>query len=327
MDEFELISRITTPNIYKRKEVKVGVGDDAAVYSARTEFHEIVCIDTMVEGVHFRSDFSSPSEIGYKALAINISDIAAMGGIPKYYLVSIAIPQRWNENQIEEMYEGMKELAKLYHMDLLGGDTVSTQDKLVITVTAIGEIGKGKACLRSNARLDDVVFVTGYLGSSAAGLSLLYNECNIGDEALRQYFLQRHKKPVPRVDVGLVCSRFGRVALNDISDGLSSELNEIAEASNVTIEINKEQLPVHPELKKFGSKWEEWALFGGEDFELAGTIPREKWDAFYSACLAEKIQVYPIGHVTKQGISKVFLNENHHAAILEKKGYNHFKQR
>ncbi|ALC83821.1 MULTISPECIES: thiamine-phosphate kinase [Bacillus] len=326
MDEFELISRITH-NTYNRKEVKVGVGDDAAIYSARTEFNEIVCVDTMVEGIHFLTHFSSPSEIGYKALAINISDIAAMGGIPKYYLVSLAIPSTWREEQIDEMYGGMKDLAKLYHMDLLGGDTVSTEDKLIITVTAIGEIEKGKACLRSYARPGDTVFVTGYLGSSAAGLSLLYKECKIESDALRQYFLQRHKKPVPRVDVGLICSRYGRVALNDISDGLSSELNEIAEASNVTIEINKEQLPVHPELKKLGSKWEEWVLFGGEDFELAGTIPHEVWDDFYKECEAAKIQVYPIGHVTKQGVSKVFLNENNHAEILGKKGYNHFKQR
>jgi thiamine-monophosphate kinase len=211
-------------------------------------------------------------------------------------------------------------------MDLLGGDTVSTKDKLVITVTVIGEIEKGKACLRSNARLDDIVFVTGNLGSSAAGLALLFNEWKIDDETSRRYFLERHKKPLPRVDVGQVCSRFDRVALNDISDGLSSELSEIAEASNVTIEIQKELLPMHSELKKTDSLWEKWVLFGGEDYELAGTISKKEWDAFYTACKAEQIQLFPIGCVIEQGVSKVFLKENSHAAILEKKGYNHFKQ-
>src|SRR5690606_8565119 len=128
-----------------------GIGDDAALVRPTPEMEQIICMDTMVEGVHFNSHTMDPYQIGYKALAVNISDIAAMGGIPTYYLVSIAIPKGWNEADLLSIYEGMAMLADKYAMDLIGGDTVSIADTLVITVTVLGEVERGKHLLRSYA--------------------------------------------------------------------------------------------------------------------------------------------------------------------------------
>ncbi|AUZ25419.1 thiamine-phosphate kinase [Bacillus subtilis] len=325
MDEFDLIHSIT-PRTIHHSSVDVGIGDDAALYTAKHGVQEIVCVDTMVEDVHFKLLYSSPEDIGYKALAVNISDIAAMGGIPKFYLVSIAVPPKWTQSEIKSMYEGMNELAKLYHMDLIGGDTVSISDKLVVTVTVIGEVEKGRACLRSLARPNDIVFVTGEIGSSAAGLSLLLEKTHPQTSAVdTDYFIHRHKRPEPRVSVGRLCSSFKRAALNDISDGLASELNEIAEASCVSIEIDESMLPVHSHLSKLHPIWKEWALFGGEDFELTGTVSKSNWEVLKQECETRQLPITKIGHVREKTESNVILKTDNGSRILEKKGYNHFK--
>ncbi|KAF1678674.1 MULTISPECIES: thiamine-phosphate kinase [Bacillus] len=325
MDEFDLIHNIT-PRTIHHSSVDVGIGDDAALYTAKHGVQEIVCVDTMVEDVHFTLHYSSPEDIGYKALAVNISDIAAMGGIPKFYLVSLAVPPKWTESEIKAMYEGMNELAKLYQMDLIGGDTVSTSDKLVVTVTVIGEVAKGRACLRSLARPNDIVFVTGEVGSSAAGLSILLEKTKLQNTAVdTDYFINRHKRPQPRVSVGKICSSFKRASLNDISDGLASELNEIAEASGVSIEIDESLLPVHSSLLKLHLSWKEWALFGGEDYELTGTVSKEEWEVLKQECETRQLPITKIGHVREKTDSNVILKTDKTAMTLEKKGYNHFK--
>ncbi|MCY9108012.1 thiamine-phosphate kinase [Bacillus atrophaeus] len=324
MDEFDLIHSITPPTIH-HSSVDVGIGDDAAVYTANRGVQEIVCVDTMVEDVHFKLDYSSPQDIGYKALAVNISDIAAMGGFPKFYLVSIAVPTTWQASDVRAMYEGMNELAKLYQMDLIGGDSVSTSDKLVVTVTVIGEVEQGRACLRSSAKPNDIVFVTGELGCSAAGLSLLLEEFSPPVFIETAHFINRHKRPEPRVMAGRLCSAFERVALNDISDGLASELNEIAEASSVTIEIEESLLPVRQDLSKLHPQWQKWALFGGEDFELTGTISNLEWDLLKEQCKKLCIPIKQIGVVIENTGSSVILNTGSQRMALEKKGYNHFR--
>ncbi len=242
-----------------------------------------------------------------------------MGGSPKYYLVSIAVPSGWHAVDIEAMYEEMNKLATLYQMDLIGGDTVSANGPLVLTVTVIGEIEKGRTCLRSHAEPGDVVFVTGELGSSAAGLAFILGQAEMKDEKQSQYFIERHKRPLPRVEAGLLCSGYHHVALNDISDGLASELNEIAEASRVSIDIYKEMIPVHSDLHTLNTKWEEWVLFGGEDFELVGTISNDQWERFSQECSERHVPVYQIGRVTQQGQADVFYHNGQDRVLLEKK--------
>ncbi|MGE6631553.1 thiamine-phosphate kinase [Bacillus sp. NPDC077027] len=325
MDEFDLIRRIS-PTTSHHRSLTMGIGDDASVYQTHLDKEEIVCVDTMVEHIHFRFDYSTAYEIGYKALAVNISDIAAMGGKPKYYLVSIAVPPHCDEDIITSLYKGMRSLAGAYQMDLIGGDTVSTRSDLVITVTVIGDIPKGTACYRHTARPGDIVFVTGELGSSAAGLALLSGEVQSMNGIDDSFFLKRHKLPEPHLIAGQICSSFQRVALNDVSDGLASELNEIAESSNVSIEIDRFLLPVHPDLPRLSENWQHWTLFGGEDFVLTGTIAEQDWKAFKQECQMNQIELTQIGIVQHGDCAEVILLEGEQRSKLLKKGYNHFKK-
>ncbi|WP_353853714.1 thiamine-phosphate kinase [Bacillus sp. Bos-x628] len=325
MDEFDLIRRITPKGTHQRSLI-MGIGDDASIYQPHSHCEEVVCVDTMVEHVHFRFDFSTAYEVGFKALAVNVSDIAAMGGTPKYYLVSIAIPPYCDEEMVTSLYQGMRDLADTYQMDLIGGDTVSTRSDLVITVTVIGEIPKGTACYRHSARPGDIVFVTGELGSSAAGLALLMNEVRPSITVDTAFFLHRHKMPQPHIAAGQLCSSFPRVTLNDVSDGLASELNEIAEASHVTIEIEADCLPVHHDLPLLCTDWLDWVLFGGEDFVLTGTIPPDDWESFEQQCKEKEIQLTRIGQVKQGQTAEVILKDHDQQKRLMKSGYNHFKK-
>lgn len=323
-DEFHFIDKIKQKN-NRHPFLVEGIGDDAAVYQAKSDYLEIVCADTMVEGVHFLKDVSSPKDIGFKAVAVNISDVAAMGGTPKYYLVTIAAPKSWSEEELVELYTGMNEIAEVYHMDLIGGDTVSTSDKLVITVTVIGEVKRNRQRLRRDARPGDVVFVTGTIGDSAAGLQILLENLSVKDEMDRLFLINRHKRPTPQVETGQILSSIDRVSLNDISDGLASELNELCEASCVKMVIEKDKIPLSDSIRSLDSnQLDEWILYGGEDFELVGTVPPTEFGLLQKKCRDEGISLTKIGHA-EAGSPEVLLIHNGKKTKLYKSGYNHFK--
>jgi thiamine-monophosphate kinase len=328
MDEFDFILKVK-PNLAFQKNVKVAIGDDAAVYEPSLNRNQVVCVDTMVEGVHFLKHLSTPFEIGYKALAVNISDIAAMAGVPLYYLVSIAIPPSWKEEELVEIYKGMDELAKEYKMDLLGGDTVSTSDKLVITVTVIGEVEQEIQTLRNNACEGDIVFVTGNVGDSSAGLAILLDHIQIHNQSLKEYLINRHKRPTPRVNAGRLIGALDRASLNDVSDGLASELNEICEASNVGITVFKDQLPISNELLLLRPTNDiyKWILYGGEDFELVGTTSMDSWDKLKKSCAENGLKITQIGIVHQEHTGVVLQTSNKEFVRIEKSGYNHFKNK
>ncbi|MBB5172630.1 thiamine-phosphate kinase [Texcoconibacillus texcoconensis] len=302
-----------------------GIGDDAALYQSEASFDEVATVDTMVEDVHFKKSTMSPTDIGYKALAINLSDIAAMGGKACYYLVSIAIPQSgWTEDEVVEIYAGMKELANRCGAVLIGGDTVSTNDRLVVTVTVIGRVETGRKLLRSNAKPGDIVFVTGPLGSSAAGLHLLLK----GDKRLEAFeyeaVVRAHQRPEPQLDIGRVLAKSGfRVSLNDVSDGIASEAHEIAEASGVVIDLFEGDLPYHESLDDFPEQKWKWILSGGEDFQLLGTIARDEWDHVKGSVEGQGGEIYAIGEV-KEGESSVYLHNENGIHSIDKSGYQHF---
>jgi thiamine-monophosphate kinase len=297
----------------------VGIGDDAAIVGVDEGFESVVCVDTMVDEVHFSQNTMKSYDIGYKALAANISDIAAMGGIPLYYLVSISIPKQWPEEELLDIYKGMKALGDQYRMDLIGGDTTSGK-ALVLSVFVIGKVEKGKRLLRSNAKPGDVVFVSGTLGDSAAGLDVLLHN-HSGWSGL----IRKHQNPVPQVELGRILKEFDRVALNDVSDGIASELMEIAEASLVDIVINKDTLPLSTSMVQYKEeKALKWALTGGEDFELVGTIGAEDWSLLQKRCKDADIRISRIGEVTASGNGQVFMKDEDSKVILKKEGYNHF---
>lgn len=269
-----------------------------------------------------------PYMIGYKALAVNISDIAAMGGIPVFYLVSIAVPPHWTEQELENVYRGMRQLANEYLMDLIGGDTVSCKSELVITVTVYGKVEKGKRLLRSNALPGDVVFVSGELGGSAAGLQLLLdNNPKENYTVSQEKLLLEHQLPRPQVEAGRILALSGaRISLNDISDGIASEANEIALASDVTINIYYEKLPIHKELAQYSMKEQEkWVLNGGEDYQLIGTVAKEDWEIIDPLFKKKDIPIKIVGEVTK-GRPAVYVTIKDERTLVLKQGYNHFKK-
>ncbi|WP_407271872.1 thiamine-phosphate kinase [Radiobacillus sp. PE A8.2] len=322
MDEFEFIKSIQQKNYIQSGLIK-GVGDDAAVF--RQSYKDIVtAVDTFVEDVHFSKSTMNAFHVGYRVLAANISDMAAMGCDPAYYLISIVIPKHWTDQELHEIYQGMHNIAKQYGMDLIGGDTVSGKE-LVVSVTIIGFVDKDCARLRSSAEDDDIVFVTGTLGDAAAGFFLLQKE---NDHSPSPYLINRHRMPEPRVAFATALKSINRVTLNDVSDGIGNEAAEIAEASGVTVYINEAKIPVHNELLQFSNEQQiQWKLFGGEDFELIGTVARKDWPMVEEAAIKTGTLVKQIGYVKHEPKKNgtVFLEKAGKITKLDKAGYTHLK--
>lgn len=323
-DEFEWIKSIS-PSTHRQNSLIQGIGDDAALIKGSAQ-DQIVCLDTMVEGIHFTKQTMSPFHTGYKALAANISDIAAMGGSPQFYLVSIAIPAEWREEELSQLYKGMAELAEEYEMDLIGGDTVSTKGPLVLSVTVMGQVEQGRKLLRSNAKPGDLVFVSGPVGDSAAGLSLLLEKSHHHTFTdFESELVREHQIPKPHVGAGRVLAQSNkRIALNDISDGIASEANEIAESSGVTISLQYDKLPRSEAISHYPEQQQEkWMLYGGEDYKLIGTMSPDDFPAVQEQCAKAGFTLTEIGKVSK-GEPCVMLDRGTEQEKLSKSGYNHF---
>jgi thiamine-monophosphate kinase len=326
MDEFSFIKSIE-PFSYKQSSIIKGIGDDAAVI--RPSGQDVVtAVDTMVDGVHFSLETMEPYHIGYRALAANISDLAAMGSIPAFYLVSIVIPSNWSATGLEDLYSGMNDLASNYKMDIIGGDTVSG-NQLSISITVIGYVDKDKARYRSAAQSGDVVFVTGTLGDSRAGLECLLKRSSINEED-KAFLINRHRMPEPRAAFAQALYNIDRIALNDISDGIANEANEIAEASQVDVHLEKKQIPYTASLKEFfPDDYEEWMLSGGEDFELMGTVSSIDWPEIVKAAELSGVTVSQIGVVKDRQTEtpKVYLHGDEKSEVVTKSGYTHLKEK
>lgn len=320
MDEFSFIQSIKQHS-YKQSSLIKGVGDDAAVF--RQSFEDIVvAVDTFVENVHFSKETMESYHIGHRILAANISDIAAMGATPAFYLVSIVLPKDSSTAEREEVFKGMRSLANEYRMDLIGGDTVSGQE-MSISVTVIGYVPQKKARYRSDARIDDIAFVTGTLGDSQAGFHILNNTSIYQDET---YYIEKHRQPMPRVEFSKRLEEIDRVALNDISDGIGNEAAEIAEASHVTIHLFEDDIPTSESYSQFPSELQKkWKLFGGEDFELLGTVSEGNWIHVQKAAKDSGLAVTKIGYVSQYKNNYVYLHKDNKQVALEKDGYNHLK--
>lgn len=319
MNEFDLINKIKQ-TYYRQSSLIKGIGDDAAVFK-QTNASIVTAVDTFVENVHFiKNKTLSTKEIGYRCLAANISDLAAMGALPKFYLMSVVIPDDWNETEVLNVFEGLSELAQKNKMDLIGGDTVSG-DHFVLSITVIGYADEKHIRYRSLAKVDDIVFVTGTLGDSALGLALILEELDVNNQA---YFMNRHKLPEPRSDFAQAVKAIDRICLNDISDGLSSELNEIAKASQVSIIINDKLIPVNEELNSLPKeKMQKYKYSGGEDFELVGTTSKANWLKIKEIAHKENLKVTQIGHIIASENTNVYLDDDRH--ILKSSGYIHLK--
>ena len=276
--ERELIRRVKEAVGIPDCATIVGIGDDAAVYEPPSEYELVTC-DAFVEGVHFRRDFASHREIGAKCMVANVSDIAAMGGFPTRAVVSLAIPEHVTTKDIEELYAGFLDVCRHFSFEIVGGDIVSSQHELTISITVLGAVCRDRVVTRTGAVVGDAILVTGRLGGSEAGLRVL-NEgmprCGTAHEAIR-----RHLRPVPRIaEAQAFLDVATPHAMIDISDGLGSELWHIATESGVGVRINETAIPIDPTAAELAgtlaSTPEELALGSGEEFELIVCIPQSE---------------------------------------------------
>ena len=294
--------------------VVVGIGDDAAVF--RADGLGLATTDSLVEGSHFSRAWASAEELGWKALAVNLSDIAAMGGVPRYALISLALPPDTEVEWVLELYEGLVEAAQLYQVAIVGGD-LHRAPEVSINVTVLGT-AQGAYLLRSAARPGDLVGVTGHLGSSAGGLRMLRQGLSLDAEA-SAYLRQAHLRPRPRIGEGQALLRLGVKAAIDISDGLVADLGHLCRLSRVRARITTSYLPLHPLLKRaFPGQAIALALTGGEDYELLFTAPHE---AMLRA--RKNLPVTVIGEL-REGEGVEVVDERGQPFPLEREGWEHF---
>jgi thiamine-monophosphate kinase len=251
----------------------VGLGDDAAAWRGVDPI-ELATVDAMVQDVHFSLETISWQELGWKSLAINLSDIAAMGGVPRYALVAMGLPEETLVEDVSRLYEGMIELARRSGTVIAGGN-ISRSPVVTMTVTVLGGSPDGRVLRRAAARPGDIIAVTGHPGSAAAGLAMLKQGLSLSETA-RDYLRAAFLRPVPRLAEGQALLKNGVAAAIDISDGLLADLRHICEASQVGARVEVDRLPVHPAVREnFGETAREMALAGGEDYELLFTAHPE----------------------------------------------------
>jgi thiamine-monophosphate kinase len=322
LGEFGLIDRIKDGALANPDGVIVGIGDDAAVYRPEAGLYQLLTTDMLVESVHFLLDKTTPWQLGYKAIAVNLSDIAAMGGRPRHAVVSVGLPERLPVEFVIDLYAGMKEICREYAVNIVGGDTVSSPSGLVINVAVTGEVSPAGLLTRSGSNPGDLVVVTGTLGDSACGLDLLQTP-GWEEHEFAWPLVTAHLTPRPEVDTGLRLAGWGASSADDISDGLASEAHELAKAGGVGIRIYADRIPLSPQLLKASALLKrrpiDYALYGGEDFELVFTIPADKF-----ARIAFKGGLTVVGEVTARE-DGVMLVARGAATPLEPRGYNHFR--
>jgi thiamine-monophosphate kinase len=295
--EFELIASLATR--LDPAADGLGIGDDAAVWSPTPGALVVATTDMLVEGVHFRLDWTSPRDLGWKALAVNLSDLAAMGAAPGRALISVALLPGQTA-LVGEMYEGLSELARLTGTRVVGGDTVRTSGPLVVNVALIGEAEPGRLLRRDGALPGDLLALTGAVGASAAGLALLLDGDR--DRLSRPEaapLLAAHHRPSPRLAAGRTLAALGLRCAIDVSDGVASEASHLARASGVAIRLDADRLPLAAgAVALFGdAKARDLALLGGEDYQLLFTVPEARL-ADVKAALGEEDRPIVVGRVT-----------------------------
>ncbi len=327
LGEFGLIDLIKQDTISDHGSVVLGIGDDAAVLLPTPRQLLLLTTDMLVEAVHFDLATTTPWQLGYKAIAVNLSDIAAMGGAPRHAVVSVALPSSTPADFIVSLYQGMKEICHEFGVNIVGGDTVSSPKGLVINVAVTGEVEPVNLVRRSGAQAGDVIAVTGCLGNSAAGLDLL-STSEWEDFDFAWPLVTAHLSPRPQVKAGAILAAAGATSMDDISDGLASESHEIAKASGVGVKLFAKQIPLASELleaaEKLGKQALDYALYGGEDFQLLFTMEPRKFEELLSA--QPDLRLVKIGEIVDAGKGVILVSEDGSMEAIEAKGYNHFRQ-
>lgn len=288
LGEFKLIEHLTKHFKVTQKSTVKSIGDDAAVLNFGKK-QVVVSTDLLVEGVHFDLSYAPLKHLGYKAIVVNLSDIYAMNAVATQVTVSIAVSNRFPLEALEELYAGISTAAKLYNVDVVGGDTTSSTSGLIISVTAIGEVEKGHEVLRSGAKPNDLLVISGDVGGAFMGLQVLerekevfkVNPNNQPDLSMYTYIIERQLKPEARKDIIELLKELGvkPTSMIDVSDGISSEIIHLCTQSKVGADLYETKIPLDPQVistcEEFNLDSTTIALNGGEDYELLMTISQE----------------------------------------------------
>lgn len=307
LSEFSLIDKFFKKNAPQNPETRLGIGDDCALLSIPTGYELAITTDTMVENVHFFAD-ANPAQLGHKLLAVNLSDLAAMGAKPLAVTLALTLP-RIDENWLNEFSEGFLTLAKFYNVDLIGGDT--TKGALTLTVQAMGLVPNRQALKRSTAQVGDLIYMTGLLGEAGLGLKIKQDyDCRATNAEARFH------EPMPRIEIGLALREIASACI-DISDGLVGDLGHILKQSGVGACVDFDKLPLSDEVKTYIEKTgdEFMPLISGDDYELCFTVPPQFAHRVPENCTA-------IGIIEKE--SGLRLKKSGHIQTFTAKGYEHF---
>jgi len=324
--EFGLINRIRKWTSSSDPALLKGIGDDVAVIESGAKVW-LITTDLLIEDIHFKLTWTDPFHLGRKALFVNLSDIAAVGGIPKYFLISLGVPENLSLSFLSSFYRGLKDGAKRFGVDLIGGDT-SVSRKIVINICLMGEGKRGSLLFRSGARVGDDLFVSGTLGDAALGLKILQKN---GLHAEPTGLTRKHLSPSPRIQLGqILATRHWATAMIDVSDGLLIDTNHLLEESGVGARIWEDRIP----LSKLYQRWinsfskssYQFALSGGEDYELLFTALPEMRKRILHRALSFKIPITQIGEIVpkKEGLHLIRKDGKEYSP--SHLGFEHFKK-
>jgi len=331
LGEFGLIQRLAA-HLPSRPDVVLPTGDDASLVDLGAAALLVATVDALVDGRHFLRAVATPEEIGHKALAVNLSDIAAMGAEPLWALVSLLVSPATDVALLDGIYAGMAALAESFAVAIVGGNVVSTSGPLTLDVTLLGRVQRHQAVLRSGARQGDVLCVTGSLGAAAAGLLLATTDdlhIQISPE-LREAARKSLVSPTPRVREGQILARGGAVtAMIDISDGLAADLGHLCAASGVGALLEVERIPVHPAAAQVafarGQDAVLFALAGGEDYELLFSVPPDGLDAALRMVGEVGGEAHRIGTITNSAGTLGLKSGDGTISPLDAAGWDHLR--
>jgi thiamine-monophosphate kinase len=333
LGEFGLIDRIKSKTHLVNLTSVTGIGDDAAVIDCG-DFYQLVSTDLLAENVHFDLAYTPLQHLGYKAVSVNVSDIAAMNGKAEQIVVSLALSNRFSVEAVDALYEGIRAACDHFKVDLVGGDTTSSRSGLIISITAIGRVDKNKIVYRSGAKPNDIICVTGDLGAAYTGLQILEREKEVylTNPEMQpsldkyEYMVGRLLKPIARTDIVFELDELSLVptAMIDISDGLASELFHLAKNSGVGVRIFEDKIPI--DQATFETNALEFkidpvtaALNGGEDYELLFTIRQQDFEK-----IKNHSDIHMIGYVHDKVNENVMVTKQENVVPLKAQGWNHF---
>jgi thiamine-monophosphate kinase len=338
LGEFGWIERIRSRQKIKTPAggLQLGIGDDCAVYAATPGKYQILSTDALVEGVHFRLATTTPEQLGRKTLAVNLSDIAAMGGTPTLAFLSIGLPPKTPLAFLDKFMSGLYAMARKHGVTLAGGDTVASPGPLILNIAIVGEVAKKRFFTRTGARPGDSIWVTGTLGSSALGLWLLGKKrppLGWAKNPNHRLLIRRHLDPVPRLREAqwLAQSNIRITSMIDISDGLAQDLGHLCQGPRLGARLMEKHLPTSPALRRVCSSNRlnllDFILYGGEDYELLFTTPGKDVKKLHAQFNKAGLPVALIGEITGSREKKMVLIDGtgRETSLPAHRGYDHFR--